>query len=464
LGRRGDLIESAVFYTFVAGLVWCPFWFGSNDLIAWGVNAVLFPGLAAIYEISILRRGQRHPISLKYLKLPGVLFLGVVLWILIQSSTWTPSNLHHPIWGMAADVLETPMKGSISVNRDLTILALVRLITCASVFWLSLQLCRHASRAHLLITAIAVIGCGYAAYGLISFAITPGRVLWLVDQPSRGSVSSTFINQNSFATYAGMALIATCGVILSLYRHEVAKGGSFTFKIASFIEATGKNGAAVLGGAFLILVSLLLTGSRGGMLSSCLGLFIFCILMFGRHKKNSTQQRDIIIFVTLLVAAAFVAFGDSLVGKIAQRGLYDENRLAIYSITLGSILDAPVLGYGYGTFVDVFPMFRDQSVSVLGAWEQAHNTYLEILQGLGLVFGTMLIASVVLLVARCVKGATSRQTSAVVPCVAASAAFLVGVHSFVDFSLQIQAVAVTFMALLGAGVAQSESSRLAFND
>ena len=114
--------------------------------------------------------------------------------------------------------------------------------------------------------------------------------------------------------------------------------------------------------------------------------------------------------------------------------------------------------------MDVFPLFRNQSLSVEAAWDQAHNTYLEIFQGLGLLFGTMLIATVVLLVARCVKGATTRQQSAMVPCVAASVAFLVGVHSFVDFSLQIQAVAITFMALLGAGVAQSESSRVALSD
>jgi hypothetical protein len=48
--------------------------------------------------------------------------------------------------------------------------------------------------------------------------------------------------------------------------------------------------------------------------------------------------------------------------------------------------------------------------------------------------------------------------------VAASVAFLLGVHSLIDFSLQMQAIAVTFMALLGAGVAQSESSRLKLGD
>jgi hypothetical protein len=46
--------------------------------------------------------------------------------------------------------------------------------------------------------------------------------------------------------------------------------------------------------------------------------------------------------------------------------------------------------------------------------------------------------------------------------VAASIAFLVGVHSLADFSLQVQAVALTFIAVLGAGVAQS--TRAIVND
>jgi hypothetical protein len=58
----------------------------------------------------------------------------------------------------------------------------------------------------------------------------------------------------------------------------------------------------------------------------------------------------------------------------------------------------------------------------------------------------------------------TRQENETIPCVAAGVAFLVGIHSLADFSLQIQAIAVTFMALLGAGVAQSKSSRLMLAD
>ena len=141
----------------------------------------------------------------------------------------------------------------------------------------------------------------------------------------------------------------------------------------------------------------------------------------------------------------------------------DINRLSVYLITLRSAFDAPFLGQGYGTFVDVFPMYRDRSISVDGIWGQAHNTYLELFQGLGLVFGLMLVLSVLLLVICCLKGAIIRRDNTVA-LVATAVAALVGIHAVVDFGLQIQAVALTFAAILGAGVAQSLSSRLDLQD
>src|ERR1700674_3693464 len=43
----GGSFDRATFWVFIAGLAWTPFWYGSNDLVAWGINAVLFPGLGA---------------------------------------------------------------------------------------------------------------------------------------------------------------------------------------------------------------------------------------------------------------------------------------------------------------------------------------------------------------------------------------------------------------------------------
>ena len=50
-------------------------------------------------------------------------------------------------------------------------------------------------------------------------------------------------------------------------------------------------------------------------------------------------------------------------------------------------------------------MFRDQSTGSYEIWSLAHNTYLEVFQGLGILFGLMLVAGIGLLAQRCVKAA-----------------------------------------------------------
>ena len=157
--RRDEITEQAILWLFVIGLAWVPLYYGSNDLVAWGINAVLFPGLATVYEISLLIRRKSHPIGIRHLAWPAALFTVVVLWIWLQTLTriWPP--LIDPIWGMAGDALAQPIAPSISVNRDMTVLALVRLITAASTFWVAVQLCRNGARAQFLIQSIAVIAC-----------------------------------------------------------------------------------------------------------------------------------------------------------------------------------------------------------------------------------------------------------------------------------------------------------------
>src|ERR1019366_10332783 len=142
---RSEAFELMLFWAFVAGLAWVPYWYGSNDYVAWGVNAVLFCGLVVIYEAAVLVKGKSHPVGVKEIWISVALFAAVVLWIIVQNATWTPSSWHHPIWALTSDALNRPIEGSISVNRNLTTVALVRLITSASVFWLALQLCRDGT-------------------------------------------------------------------------------------------------------------------------------------------------------------------------------------------------------------------------------------------------------------------------------------------------------------------------------
>lgn len=459
-----DPVEAALLVALVAGLAWAPFWLGGNRMVPWGVNGVYFPTLVVAYELSLLMRGRRHPVGIRQLAAPAALFCAVVAWIYVQMSTAAPAAMVHPIWNMASDVLGAPIAGSISVNRGATGLALMRLLTDASVLWLAIQLSREASRALLLMRAVGFIVAAYSAYGLLLAAFYSSGIPFFDVEPT-GGVRATFVNRNSFATYAGLGLVTMAALTLRLYRHEVPGHEDLrAYRMHKLIEATGRRGWLYMGATLIILAALLATVSRGGILAAGLGLAALLLLSFTRQRRRRGEQLEAIIFLTAVVVGAFLVFGDRIAGRIALSGLIDVSRSSVYAITLNSILDAPVLGFGYGTFADVFPMYRDQSISAAGVWDKAHNTYLEVWQGLGLVFGTALMAALGWLIYVSFVGAIRRRRDATAPIVAAAVALLVAAHALVDFSLQIEAVTLTFMALLGAGVAQSESSRHAVSD
>jgi len=112
--RRNELVEHAAFWLYLGGLAWVPFWYASNDLIAWGINALMFPGLAAFYEVSLIIRARPHPVGIRHIAVPATLFAAVLGWIALQTCSWVPSALTNPIWGMAQDALGGEVAGSIA--------------------------------------------------------------------------------------------------------------------------------------------------------------------------------------------------------------------------------------------------------------------------------------------------------------------------------------------------------------
>ena len=93
---EGARTETLVFWLFIAGLAWVPFLYGSNVLLAWSINAILFPGLAITYEVSLIVRRKGHPVAIKEIWVSAILFALVVAWIVTQNATWTPESGNTP--------------------------------------------------------------------------------------------------------------------------------------------------------------------------------------------------------------------------------------------------------------------------------------------------------------------------------------------------------------------------------
>lgn len=424
--------------------------------MAWGVNAVFFCTLVALYELSRLFTGWRHAVSPRRIW-PAIAALAIVVaWCLVQVSTWVPVTYQHPIWQMARDTLELNIAGSISVNRDATVVALMRLMTSAAALWLSLQLCRSSHRARRLVQAIALIGLLYAIYGIVAFFVFPKTILWFEKQYYLESLTSTFINRNSYATYAAVGFLSAVALVFSAFQMNPASPDAKR-RVAEVLVLLVGSAGAWLGVAMVIALALILTGSRGGITAGLLGL-VTGIIISSLQRRG---QRSGAPLGAVLAALAFVSvaltFGELLAARLNLLGFQSDDRLAVFALTWTSIMDKPFLGFGYGTFEHVFPMYRDATVSPVGTWDKAHNTYLEVLQGLGLPVATILMLGVGALVWRGFLGALTRRQALTAPLAASAATVTVLSHAFADFSLQMQGVTLTWVALLGAGVAQSWS-------
>src|SRR6266567_995010 len=101
----GVTTEGIFLALFVCGLAWVPYWLGSNRPIAWGINAIVFPGLAALYELSLLLRRVPHPVPIRRVGTSAVLFALAASWALVQNAAWVPPVWQHPIWQLASDAL-----------------------------------------------------------------------------------------------------------------------------------------------------------------------------------------------------------------------------------------------------------------------------------------------------------------------------------------------------------------------
>jgi len=434
-----------------------PLPLGSNRPLGWSLLALATGLLLAAWAMHHLWKGDGLQIGVERVRGPLVLFATACTWALIQFIPWIPFGLAHPAWQEVSIFFGEDVPGRITVNPDWSVTSLMRWLTYASVFWLALQLGRNRENASLGLKLVVLGGAVYALYGLLTHLTGSGSILIYDKWAYQNVMTSTFVNRNSYATYAGIGLIISVLLLMRSFRNAPSGRLMLRERVSASLSGSLLEQLALSISVFLLISALFLTASRAGVLSSMAGLLVLAILPNSGSKKSPRHRIIPITSVFVALIGAYVLSSDYLLERLS--GLSLETRLATYVQTVDAIRDHFLWGSGLGSFAQIFPLYRESEISQTTFWTKAHNTYLEVALELGVIAALALYGAIAGLVWRCWRGLRTRTHDRHFAAGGIAISVLVGLHSLVDFSLQIPAVTVTYMYLMGIAVAQSYSRK-----
>jgi len=359
----------------------------------------------------------------------------------------------HPVWRDLSATLGTK-HGCFSVNPSATRNALPSLLVPFVVFVTSLMLTQSSALARGFWHKLSYVGLLVVVVSVLRQSFFPDSLVFSGQALRGGQFSGVFINRNVAASAFGLAGFALLGslalhlakdVSLQQRRHKSPQDQTFWAYVF------------VVTALFLTAVCLILTRSRAGSLGS-LVILLPCLALIVQHglrerlKPMQLWHWWVLSFIIGLVCLAvfLAAYGEPVLSRLETTR--DAARWCTWGATIVAIQDNFLFGTGFGTFRDIFPMYRDGTCDSADiVWLRAHNSFLEVYLGLGLP-ALIFVGVIFLSLGQTVLyGLQNRQSLKGIPIAMGGAILFVTAHSLVDFPLQIPGIAVYCAALMGAG-------------
>ena len=337
-----------------------------------------------------------------------------------------------------------PLVRSLSFDPYSTRFILVQVVALLLYFAAVLVFVDTPKRLRLLVRTITVFGFFLAIFGLTQSFTSPDKVYWMRDMP-QSQAFGPFINRHHFAGYMELALALPLGLV---FTGAIEKEKKFIYLFA----------------AALMAIALIMTNSRGGLIS-LFAEILFLVATMGlrrhKHKKRDSEERRPRIKSAALKAGLALALVVALFGGVVLLGGEDAltrmvgsvntddpttGRAHFWGVTVDIIKNHPLIGTGLGAFGVVYTGYDSRN----GVYrlEQAHNDYLQVLSDGGIVAAVMGLFFLGSLFRMGFARRESRDdfrrgvaTGALAGC------FAVLVHSFFDFTLHTTANALLFLVL-----------------
>lgn len=338
---------------------------------------------------------------------------------------------------------------ALSLDPYATRFVLIQLAALFIYFAATLVFINSPRRLRLLVRVLLIFGFLLALYGLLQYFVNPQQIYWL-RQPTQAIPFGPFVNRHHFAACMEMLLAVPLGLLFA-GAIETDRRLLYLFSVA------------------LMSIALVMTGSRGGILSLAVEvLFIVSLAGITRRKSEreaeatettggGTRVRAALLRAALGLALIFGLLGSALffggeesLSRLVGTVNSDDptsGRAQFWRGTLGVIKEYPFLGAGLGAFHVAYT--RHDPLTGLFRLEQAHNDYLQILADAGSVGGALGLFFVVALfrmgLARTAQSADKFRRGVAMGALAGC--FAVLVHSFFDFPLHVTSNALLFLTL-----------------
>jgi O-antigen ligase len=387
-------------------------------------------GLCLIFAFTVLAHGAVETWSESLLEIGAAILL--VIWaVLVYRDTtlkirW--SALNGPLLcllgiGLAQLILH------LTANPYLTRAELLKLVSYFIVFFLTAQAFRGRADLVRLVWFLVFLGFAVSLLGIIQHFTAEGKIYWFREVTSGGDPFGPYVNRNHFAGF--VELVLPVGLALLVFRglHRDA------FSMVGLLTVVP-------------LGALILSGSRGGIVSLAFELGVLALL--ARSRKRPEGPRIAAIAIVGLAAAALIAWlgaGQAIerFSKVRAGDVLLERRTTMFRGALHIFLDHPITGAGLGTLVAVYPRYEtgyDGKVV-----DHAHNDYVEILAETGILGGLCCAAFLWILFQEARRNFEAEQGhfSRALHAAAITAVGGLLLHSFVDFNLHIPSNALLFL-------------------
>jgi O-antigen ligase len=391
--------------------------------------SVIRGGLCLVIAFSVLALGAVEVWSAAIVEISAAVLL--LVWaILIFVEPHAKLRWNSLLWPMLALLAIGLLQLFLHVTAYayLTRLELLRLAAYIIIFFLATQAFQKQSDFAFVAWFLMILCFVVSLLGIIQHFTSSGEIYWMPSLSVPADPFGPFVNRNHFAGFVELTLPVGLGLM-------VFRG----------IRAELVPLAAVL--AIVPVSALVLSGSRGGIVSFVFELCVLAILA-GRRRLGE-GSRLLALGIVAFMALAFVVWIGA--GKTIQRfsntrqDLSVSRRASMFRGAAAVFLAHPVTGAGLGTLVAVYP--RYETVYDGFVIQHVHNDYIEALAETGVAGGVCGFAFLWLFFREAEKAFEAERSQFETGLRAGAIVAVSGLllHSFVDFNLHVPSNALLFL-------------------